>query len=192
MRAAAWYFVLALSLAAALPATAQSPVSLGTKVDTIPAQTTAAVPQQFATAWHVTVVIFIATQCPVSNAYNERMKTLYADYSPKGVQFVFLNANSTEPAAEVEQHRAAKGFPFPVYKDVNNVFADKVGAAVTPHAFVFDARGTLVYRGAIDNSRNPDQITQHTLGDALDAVLAGRPVTVAEARAFGCSIKRAR
>ena len=59
MRAAAWYFVLALSLAAALPASAQSPVSLGTKVDTIPAQTTAAVPQQFATAGHVTVVIFI-------------------------------------------------------------------------------------------------------------------------------------
>jgi thiol-disulfide isomerase/thioredoxin len=192
MRAAAFCFIFALSLAAALPASAQSPISLGSKVGAIPAQTTAAVPEQFSTTGHITAVIFIATQCPVSNAYNERMKALYADYSPKGVQFVFLNANSTEPAAEVEQHRMAKGFPFPVYKDVNNVFADKVGAAVTPHAFVFDAQGALVYRGAIDNSRNPDQVTQHTLRDALDAVLAGRPVAVAEAKAFGCSIKRAR
>ncbi|MGO9242363.1 MAG: redoxin family protein [Bryobacteraceae bacterium] len=189
MRAAAWSFAVALSLAAGL---AQSPIALGTKIDTIAAQTTAAAAEQFSTAGHVTAVIFIATQCPVSNAYNERMKALYSDYSAKGVQFIFLNANSTEPASEVEQHRAAKGFPFPVYKDVNNVFADKVGAAVTPHAFVFDARGTLAYRGPIDNSRNPDQITQHTLGDALDAVLAGRPVPVAEAKAFGCSIKRVR
>jgi thiol-disulfide isomerase/thioredoxin len=183
--------LLALSLASAVPALAQGPISLGAKVDAIPAQTTSAATQQFPTAGHVTAVIFIATQCPVSNGYNDRMKALYSDYSPKGVQFVFLNANSTEPAAEVESHRAAHGFPFPVYKDVNNVFADKVGAAVTPHAFVFDAQGVLVYRGAIDNARNPDRVTEHSLRDALDAALAGRTVAVAESKAFGCSIKRA-
>lgn len=192
MHTATFRLVLALSLAPVWPALAQGPISLGTKVETIPAQTTAAAPQQFPTAGHVTAVIFIATQCPVSNAYNERMKALYADYGPKGVQFVFLNANSTEPAAEVERHHDAHAFPFPVYKDVNNVFADRVGAAVTPHAFVFDAQGALVYRGAIDNAQNPDRVTQHPLRDALDAVLAGRPVPVAEAKAFGCSIKRAR
>jgi hypothetical protein len=183
-------FVLALSLASAWPALAQSPIALGTKVDAIPAQTTAAAVQQFPTAGHVTAVIFISTQCPVSNGYNERLKALYADYSPKDVHLVILNANSTETAADVERHRAAHGFPFPVYKDVNNVFADKVGAAVTPHAFVFDGQGALVYRGAIDNSRDPDRVTQRPLRDALDAALAGRPVAVAEAKAFGCSIKR--
>lgn len=191
MHTPACCFVLALSLASAVPALAQGPISLGTKVDTIPAQTTAAAPQQFHTAGHVTAVIFIATQCPVSNAYNERMKALYTDYSPKDVQFVFLNANFTEPAAEVERHRAAHGFPFPVYKDASNVFADKVGAAVTPHAFVFDAQGALVYRGSIDNARDPERVTQRPLRDALDAALAGHPVAMAEAKAFGCSIKRA-
>ena len=183
---------LFLCLALGWPALAQGPISLGTKIDTIPAQTLSAAPEQFATAGHVTTVIFIATQCPVSNAYNERMKALYNDYAPKGVQFVFLNANSTEPAADVERHRDAHAFPFPVYKDVNNVFADKVGAAVTPHAFVFDAQGTLVYRGSIDNAQNIERVTAHPLRDALDATLGGRPVPVAESKAFGCSIKRAK
>jgi len=192
MQVAKICLVLALGLAVTLSVFAQSPISLGAKIDAIPAQTTAAAPEQFQTTGHVTAVIFIATQCPVSNAYNERMKALYSDYAPKGVQFVFLNANSTESAADVERHHDAHGFPFPVYKDVNSAFADKVGAAVTPHSFVFDAQGTLVYRGSIDNAQNIDRVTAHPLRDALDAVLAGRPVPVSESKAFGCSIKRAK
>lgn len=138
----------------------------------------------------VTVVTFIATQCPVSNAYNERMKAVYNDYSQKGVHFVFVNANRTEPAAEVAEHAARHGFPFPVYKDDSNTVADRFGASVTPEAYVIDRMGTLVYHGSIDDSQEVRRVRTERLRTALDAVLAGRPVPQAETKAFGCTIKR--
>lgn len=137
-----------------------------------------------------TVLIFIATRCPVSNGYNERMKTLASDYASRGVNVVGINANSTEPIEEVKQHAADKGFTFPVLKDRSNQIADRFDAQVTPEAYLLDASGKLVYHGAIDNSRSGDSITSNYLRDAIDAVLAGKPVPKAEAKAFGCSIKR--
>jgi peroxiredoxin len=137
-----------------------------------------------------TVLIFVATQCPVSNAYNERMKTLYNDYSGKGVKFVFVNANSTEPATEVEQHATSHGFAFPVYKDNNNVVADKFGAQVTPETYVIDKSGVLRYHGYIDDSKDESKIQNRGLRTALDAVMSGGTVAKAETKAFGCTIKR--
>ncbi len=140
----------------------------------------------------VTVVAFIATKCPVSNAYNERMKALYADYASKGVKFVFINANNTEPGSEVEQHAAKNGFPFAVYKDQGNVVADRFGAQVTPETFVIDKMGAIRYHGYIDDSQNADRIQEQGLRKALDAIKAGRTVEKAETKAFGCTIKRAK
>lgn len=179
-------------LLGSMKAYAEEAIGVGARLERIETQTTASAPAEFKIAGHVTAVIFTSTQCPVSNAYNERMKALYDDYTPKGVQFVFMNANATESAADIDRHRAAHGFAFPVYRDIGNAFADKVGAQVTPHSFVFDSAGTLVYRGAIDNAQNPANVTKQPLRDALDAALAGKPAPVAEVRAFGCSIKRAK
>ena len=138
-----------------------------------------------------TVIIFIATRCPVSNGYNERMEKLATDYAPRGVQIVGINANSTEPASEVKQHAAEKGLTFTILKDGGNQIADRFDAQVTPEAYVLDASGKLVYHGRIDNSRAGDAITSNDLRDAIEAMLAGKPVAKPEARAFGCSIKRA-
>ncbi len=140
----------------------------------------------------LTVVMFIATQCPVSNAYNERMKALYSDYSAKGVKFVVINANHTEPAAEVAEHAAKHGFPFAVYKDPNNSVADRFGAQVTPETFVIDKAGVILYHGSIDDSQNPANIKLAGLRLALDSVMAGQTVAKAETKAFGCTIKRTR
>ena len=137
-----------------------------------------------------TVVVFIATQCPVSNAYNERMNAVYRDYSAKGVKFVFINANSTEPPAEVGEHARTHGFLFPVYKDQGNIVADRFGASVTPETFVITADNVIQYHGYIDDSQNPARIQKQGLRNALDAVLANKPVATAETKAFGCTIKR--
>ena len=73
------------------------------------------------------VVMFIATQCPVSNAYNDRMAKLYADYASKGIAFVGINSNRQESVEEVAQHSKAHGFLFPVLKDeANRVFRSRV------------------------------------------------------------------
>jgi len=140
----------------------------------------------------VTVVTFIATQCPVSNAYNQRMIALFRDYSPKDVRFIFVNANRSEPASEVREHSKRAGFPFPVYKDSNNVVANRFGAEVTPENYVIDASGVIRYHGSIDDSQNEARIRTRGLRLALDALLAGKPVTTAETKAFGCTIKRVR
>jgi peroxiredoxin len=137
-----------------------------------------------------TVVAFIATQCPVSNAYNSRMNAVFSDYAPKGVKFLFINSNATEPAADVKAHAQRVGFTFPVHKDPNNVVADKFGAHATPEIFIIDSSGVIRYHGSIDDSQNEANVKSHRLRDALDAVVAGQAPAVAETKAFGCSIKR--
>ncbi|MCC7174567.1 MAG: redoxin domain-containing protein [Bryobacterales bacterium] len=138
----------------------------------------------------LTVLMFVATQCPVSNAYNERMKELYNDYSPRGVKFVAVNANNTEPAAEVAAHAAKHGFGFTVYKDEGNQVADRFGAQVTPEVFLIGRTGTILYHGSIDDSQNAANITSKGLRLALDSTLAGQAVAKAQTKAFGCTIKR--
>jgi peroxiredoxin len=137
-----------------------------------------------------TLILFIATQCPVSNAYNARMQKLADDYRARGVNVVGINSNSTEPAAEVKQHAADNGLNFTILKDPGNQIADRYDAQVTPEAYLLDASGKLVYHGRIDNSRTGYLITANDLRDALEATLAGKPVEKAEVKAFGCSIKR--
>jgi peroxiredoxin len=137
-----------------------------------------------------TVIIFIATKCPISNAYNERMQKLAEDYRARGVNVVGINSNSTEPAAEVKSHAAEKGLTFTILKDPNNKIADRFSAQATPEAYLLDASGKLVYHGRIDSARFGYLITSTELRDAIEATLAGKPVAKAEVKAFGCSIKR--
>ena len=136
-------------------------------------------------------VVFVATKCPVSNAYNTRMAALGKEYAVKGIPLVGINSNKTEPATEVKEHAEKHGFTFPVLKDDGNRIADAYGATHTPEVFVLDPKGNLLYHGRIDeNQDDPQGVKSPDLRNALDAVLAGRPVPVAETKAFGCSIKR--
>jgi peroxiredoxin len=138
-----------------------------------------------------TVLIFISVQCPVSNAYNERMEKLAQEYAPKGVNVVGINSNATEPAKAVKEHAGSHNLNFRIIKDNGNKIADQLGAQHTPEAYLLDASGKLVYHGRIDNSKNGDSISANDLRDALEATLAGKPVAKPTALAFGCSIKRA-
>lgn len=138
-----------------------------------------------------TVLIFVATKCPVSNAYNERMEKLAQDYKAKGINVVGINSNVAELAAEIKSHAASNKLTFPILKDGGNKVADAFGATVTPEAFFLDADNKLVYRGRIDNARDVSQVVSSDLRDALDAGLAGKPIAKSTATAFGCTIKRA-
>jgi peroxiredoxin len=137
-----------------------------------------------------TVLIFVAVQCPVSNAYNERMEKLAQDYKARGINVVGINANSTESVSDVKKHAAEKGLTFSILKDDGNKIADSLGATRTPEAYFLDANNKLIYHGRIDNSRDSSQVVSSELREALDLTLAGKPVAKTEANAFGCSIKR--
>ena len=136
------------------------------------------------------VVIFIAIKCPVSNAYNDRMEKLAQDYKAKGINVIGINSNSTEPSAEVKSHAAEKHLTFAILKDEGNKIADRWGATRTPEVYVLDASMKLVYHGRIDNSQKVEGITSNDVRDALDEMLAGKPVTKTGGAAFGCTIKR--
>jgi peroxiredoxin len=136
------------------------------------------------------VVIFVSTRCPYSNAYDARMTALAKQYGGKGIAVVGINSNGNEPVAEIQEHAKRKGLAFPVLKDDGNKIADAYDAHHTPEAFLIDAKGTLVYHGRIDESKDEADARSHDLQNAINALLSGKPVPVAETKAFGCSIKR--
>lgn len=139
---------------------------------------------------HGAVVIFIATKCPVSNAYNDRMEKLAQDYKARGINVIGINSNNTEPSAEVKSHAAEKHLTFAILKDEGNKIADRLGATRTPEVYVLDAGMKLVYHGRIDNSQKVEGISSNDLRDALDEMLAGKPISKTGGAAFGCTIKR--
>lgn len=136
------------------------------------------------------VLLFIATKCPVSNAYNERMEQLAHDFKSKGVNVIGINSNYTESIAEVKAHAGERHLTFTILKDEGNKVADRLGATRTPEAYVLDANNKLVYHGRIDNSQRPDGVSSNDLRDALDELIAGKAITKTGGAAFGCTIKR--
>ncbi len=139
-----------------------------------------------------TVVVFVSTLCPVSNAYHDRYKQLIADFMDKPVQFIFINSNDNETLAEVNDHIRAAELPFPVYKDWKNSVADKLGSSMTPEAFVLNAKGEVLYHGAVDDSKNEARVKVTALRDAIGSAVQGQPVVRKELKAFGCTIHRYR
>lgn len=136
------------------------------------------------------ILVFLSIQCPVVRGYNDRINKLAEDYQAKGINFIGINSNATESPDEVKNH-AGEHYKFPVLIDKGNVLADKLSANATPEMYFFDAKNKLIYHGAIDNDRSGNNVNIFYLRDALDENLAGKLVTKAETKAFGCSIKRA-
>ncbi len=137
-----------------------------------------------------TIIIFISARCPMVRAYNERIAKLALDYRARGVNVVGINSNVTESADDIKRHAAENNFSFVVLRDKSNKVADLLGAERTPEVFLLDASNKLVYRGRIDNHKDVSLVQSNDLRDAIDETLAGKPVTKAEAAAFGCTIKR--
>ena len=174
------------------PAVPQTQVPVGSKISNVQFQTLAGETADLYTyaGKQGTLLIFIATKCPISNDYNQRMADLAREYIARGFAVIGINPNRTEPADEVARHAAEKALGFAVLKDPDNRVADYLSASVTPEVFLFDTTWVLRYHGRIDDSRNPANITATDLRVALDAMAAGKTIESAETKAFGCTIKR--
>ncbi|MEW5876814.1 MAG: thioredoxin family protein [Acidobacteriota bacterium] len=141
------------------------------------------------------LVIFSCNHCPWVKAWQARMVALGNEYSQKGVGVVAVNSNDVTAYPDDDmEHMIAQakehGYRFPYVMDATSDVARAFGATRTPEAFLFDAQGKLVYHGAIDdNAEKPQEVKKTYLADALAAVVAGKPVPVAETKALGCSIK---
>lgn len=137
------------------------------------------------------LLTFHSVRCPISRAYTERLRTLGNDYGPPhSLKVLAINASANESDEEVRTGMKEAGLPFPVLRDRAGRMADQYGVARTPHVFLLDGRGYLRYQGRIDNSHQPRSVTRSDLREALDEVLAGRPVRIPETVAMGCPIVR--
>jgi len=136
------------------------------------------------------VLMFISTECPVSNAYNSRIASLAKAYKEKGISFLGINSNKAEDVASIKKHAETHGFDFSILKDAGNKVADQLSASFTPEVFVMSGDLKLLYHGRIDDKRREEEVTTKDLSNALDEILAGKSVTVARTKAFGCTIKR--
>ncbi len=137
-----------------------------------------------------TVFFFCSTQCPISNIYTPRMVELAQKYQALGVQFFFVSPNREDSAEAVAKYAKARNISFPVVKDNELKLADSLHASRTPEAVLVDALGVARYIGGIDDNPDRPKIVRNLLQDALEAVLAGKPVKIGRSIPPGCVIFR--
>ena len=143
----------------------------------------------------VLVVIFTCNHCPYAQNYEQRIQDLQQQFGIQGVQIVLINSNDAKSYPQdsfenMKKRAKEKNYKTPYLYDKTQVVAKKFGAQVTPEAFVFDKKRVLQYKGRIDdNWQHPQKVTEHTLKEAISAVLSGGTPKKQEQSALGCSIK---
>jgi thiol-disulfide isomerase/thioredoxin len=152
----------------------------------------------------ILVVIFSCNHCPVAQMYERRIKQLVTDYRGRGVSVVVIMGNDAKAEklsefgytdlgdtfSEMKIRAKYRNFNFPyLYDGATQAVALKYGPTATPHVFIFDQQRILRYQGRIDSNQREELATKHETRDAMDALLAGRPVTVPNTPAVGCSTK---
>lgn len=143
-----------------------------------------------------TVIVFLGTGCPASNAYTPRLKELYSRYSKEGIQFVGINSILDDEVADVAAWGKDREIPFPLLKDEGTRMADRLAIERVPTVLVLDATRTVRYKGRIDDQYAPGvhraRANTRELGNALDALIEGREIKVSHTPAAGCLITRER
>jgi peroxiredoxin/mono/diheme cytochrome c family protein len=141
-----------------------------------------------------TVLVFVSTECPMSNSYLPQLVSLAQEYAPKGVAFAAINANPEEDLRVVTAHAKEFGLSFPLLLDPKQAAVKILGATTNPEVFVLDSKLELRYRGRIDDGYSArlvknSKVTRYDLREALDEVLAGKPVSIPVTRPLGCAIE---
>lgn len=134
-----------------------------------------------------TVLCFTCNNCPVAVAYEDRFIAFTKKYEGKGVKFIAVNCNTTEDLQAMKQRAEEKGFNFPYVYDGEGDAARAYGARVTPHLYLLNNKGEVVYIGAFDDDMQKP--SKSYLENAVNAVLEGKTPAVQSTKAFGCGIK---
>ena len=147
------------------------------------------------------MLIFTCNHCPTAQAYEERIKQIHAEYEPKGVALVAISPNDplavrldelgyTDLSDSLEDMKIRvkdKGYNFPyLYDGETQETSAEYGVLATPHVYIFDRARRLRYVGRIDDSE-VGTVKSHEARDAIDALLASKPVPVAETRPYNHS-----
>ncbi len=138
------------------------------------------------------VLFFVLPDCPISNRYAPEIRRICETYSPRGVacSLVYADPALTDAGARAHAREYSHG-SYPLLVDRDRILVRATKASVAPEAVVIDASGTVAYRGRIDDlyeapGRARRVVREHTLRDALDALLGGRPVANPRVPSIGC------
>ncbi len=134
------------------------------------------------------VVVFLSANCPCSQSHESLLKEMSQKYP--GFSFVTVHSNADESVELAKTHFAEAKLPFPVLQDEKSTLANQFHALKTPHAFVINQEGKILYQGGVTNSNNANQANKFFLKDALEDIQNNRAVKVAEGRTLGCVIAR--
>jgi len=152
----------------------------------------------------ILAIVFECNHCPVSQLYESRVEKLYRDYRSKGVAFVAINPNNpksirlnelgytdvTDSLEEMKIRTAFRHIEWPyLYDGETQGVSIKFGVVATPHIYLFDQGRKLQYQGRIDDNQREELVKTQDARNALEAMLAGKPVPVTDTNAFGCTTK---
>jgi hypothetical protein len=143
-------------------------------------------------AGKVVVMVFVRTDCPVSNRYAPIIQRLSAAHAGK-VMFWLVYPSKTESAEVIRKHERAYGYKLPALRDPQHVLVKESQVQITPEVAVFDAGQHLIYHGRIDNlyediGRARSAATTHELEDAIAAALGGKSLAADATHGVGCYI----
>ena len=139
-----------------------------------------------------TVLLFVMTDCPISNRYAPEIRRLHAEFAGTA-RFWLVYVDAHRPVNELREHQSSFGYPFGAVRDVEGALVALAGATVTPEAAVFDARQRMIYRGRIDDRFVSFGVARRAprtrdLHDRLSRITAGETLAFSETRAVGCYI----
>ena len=141
------------------------------------------------------LLFFVTTDCPVANGYVPEMNRIHDAYSSRGVRIYAVQADTTVTESAVAAYAKDFRYGFPLLLDPRQQLVQLAGATITPQAAILTPDGRVLYLGRIDNrvvdfGKQRQQATEADLRDALDAVLAGKPIAHPFTKSIGCAINR--
>lgn len=141
----------------------------------------------FASPKKSTVLIFVSAKCPCSLSHHQHLQELSEQFS----EFAFVGVHSNvDESLEYTRENLKGQFKFKIIQDSNSEIANRFKAFKTPHAFVIDRNGNILYRGGVSSSADFSRSNKFFLKEALNDIQAAKPVRIAEGRTLGCIITR--
>ncbi len=140
-------------------------------------------------------VFFVTNDCPISNYYAHEIRRICDEYARRGAGCTLVYTDPSITDEQARRHSTEYGHgAYPKIVNRSHALVKAAGATINPTAVIVTADGRIAYRGRIDNTYaaigiQRRVVTEHDLRDALDAVIAGRPVAKPETQPIGCYIQ---
>jgi hypothetical protein len=137
------------------------------------------------------VLIFVRSDCPITNRYAPELNRIGQEFAARGVEFWLIYPDASETDAAITKHKLEFNLPGISMRDPQHVFQKRGQATTSPQAAVFDRAGRLTYSGRIDDryiafGKARPAPTTHDLEDAITATLDGKPVKQPRTHSVGC------